>query len=477
MRNNSPEEQYRLMTETPAPVLVLKLGLPTTVSMLVTTIYNMADTYFVSSLGTSQSGAIGVVFGLMAIIQAFGFMFGHGAGSNIGRLLGAHNRDRAGYFASTSVLFGLITGGIITAIGFIWHTPLMNLLGSSDTILPYALEYSRYILIAAPLMVVGCIANNILRYEGRATFAMFGLVSGGLLNILGDFITIKVLDMGVAGAGLSTAVSQFIAAVILLIPFFTGKTQSRLSLRGALPGHKTAGEAGDGAESTAFNSLGSPDWAMVGNIIAVGLPSLMRQGLTSISTMILNSSARPYGDAAIAAMSIVAKVIGFMFCIGLGIGQGFQPVAGFNYGARKYSRVKSSFRFTLVFSTCLLGVIGIIGFFNAARIIAVFRDDPEVVLIGTRALRYQALSLVCLPLLVSGNMLFQSTGKSVRATVLAAMRSGLFFIPTILILRRTMGLTGIECSQSIADVLGSIFTIPFVISFIRSFPKDGEPAD
>ena len=464
MRNNSSEEQYRMMTETPAGALVLKLGLPTTISMLVTTIYNMADTYYVSSLGTSQSGAVGVVFALMAIIQAFGFMFGHGAGSNIGRLLGAQQTRRAGAFASTSVFFGLICGILITVLGLSFQTPLMNLLGSTETILPYASEYSRYILIAAPVMVLGCITNNILRYEGKATFAMIGLVSGGILNIFGDYYLISVRGMGVAGAGISTAVAQLIAAIILLVPFLTGKTQSRLSFRSIF----TDPDSGNEIHSGLF------DWAMVGSIIAVGLPSLMRQGLNSISTMILNSSAKPYGDAAIAGMSIVAKVIGFMFCIGLGIGQGFQPVAGFNYGARKFSRVKSAYRFTLIFSMVLLGLVGIAGFLNAERIVTIFRDDPDVIKVGTAALRFQAASLILLPVTVTGNMLFQSTGKSVRATFLAATRSGLYFIPAILILRSVLGLTGIECAQSVADVFGSITTIPFVVSFLRSFPADSE---
>ncbi len=464
--SSSTDDRYRMMTETPTGALVLRLGLPTTVSMLVTTIYNMADTYFVSSLGTSQSGAVGVVFALMTIIQAFGFMFGHGAGSNIGRLLGAHRTERAGAFASTSVLFGLTVGVLITVLGLSFMVPLMNLLGSTPTILPYAKDYAFYILLAAPMMVLGCITNNILRYEGKATFAMIGLVSGGILNMFGDYYLIEVLGLGVSGAGIATAVSQCVAAAILLVPFITGKTQSRLSIKSIFRDPEDPGKVRSGLF----------DWAMVGSIIAIGMPSLMRQGLNSISTMILNSSAKPYGDAAISAMSIVAKVIGFMFCIGLGIGQGFQPVAGFNYGARKYTRVKSAYRFTLIFSIALLGVVGLFGFIFAEPIVTIFRDDPDVISTGTAALRFQAASLLFLPITVSGNMLFQSTGKSLRATFLAATRSGLYFIPTILILRKILGLTGIECSQAIADLLGGLTTIPFVVYFLRGLPPDGEEA-
>ncbi|MCR5830465.1 MAG: MATE family efflux transporter [Lachnospiraceae bacterium] len=465
MKAHDKDTQFKMMTQMSTGRLVLKLGLPTTISMLVTTIYNMADTYFVSSLGTSQSGATGIVFGLMAIIQAVGFTYGHGAGSNIGRLLGAGRTKDAGKYASSSVFFGLITGLVISVVGLSLHTPLMNLLGSTNTILPFALEYSLYILLAAPVMVLCCILNNILRYEGKATFAMFGLVSGGLINILGDFLLIKVFDMGVPGAGISTALSQCISVVILIVPFLSGKTQSKLSIKNVFSKNNTDA-------SSEKRHFSAPDALIIGSILAIGLPSLMRQGLGSISTMILNASANPFGDAAIAGMSIASKVVNFIFCVGLGIGQGFQPVAGFNYGARKYSRVKSAYRFTLLLGMVLLGTIGIAGCLLAEPIIAAFRNDPDVVAVGVPALRYQAAVIFLMPIQVTTNMMFQSTGKSVRATLLSATRSGLFFIPTILILSRLMGLAGIECSQAIADVLASLMAIPFAIHFLRSLPED-----
>ena len=459
------QSQLKFMTETSTSRLVLKLGLPTTVSMLVTTIYNMADTYFVSSLGTSQSGAIGVVFGLMAIIQAIGFTFGHGAGSNIGRFLGKDSAHEAGRYASTSVFFGLLTGIILSVFGLCYHTPLMYLLKSTDTILPYALQYSFYILLAAPIMVLCCILNNILRYEGKATFAMIGLVSGGLLNILGDFVTIKILNLGVSGAGISTAVSQCISAVILLTPFLKGKTQSRINLRDVFSRKQNAREDSD-------HRAYKPMIFVLGSILAIGLPSLMRQGLGSLSTIILNAYANPFGDAAIAGMAIASKVVNFIFCVGLGIGQGFQPVAGFNYGARKFSRVKSAYRFTLILGTITLGIIGFTGYIFAEPIISRFISDPRAIAVGVPALRYQAAVIFIMPIQVTTNMLFQSTGKSVRATILSATRSGLFFIPTIIILSNLMGLTGIECSQAIADVLSSLLAIPFAVRFFGNMPGD-----
>lgn len=444
------QEQYRKMTETPIPRLVLTLGIPTTISMLITNLYNMADTFFVGTLGTSASGAVGIVFALMAIIQAFGFMFGHGAGSNISRLLGARQVERARTFSATSFYAALGAGLLITFLGLLFQDPLLRLLGSTDTILPYARTYSFYILLAAPAMATSCVMNNILRYEGKATFAMVGLVSGGLLNILGDYLLISVFSLGVAGAGLSTAISQYISAVILAVPYVAKMVQSSLAPR--------------------YITRQPRDLL---TIITVGFPSLMRQGLNSVSSMILNGCAGPYGDAAIAAMSIASRVMNFLFCVGLGVGQGFQPVSAFNYGAKKYNRVKKSAYFTCFFTMGLLTLAAIVGAVFAMPIVTIFRDDPDVIAIGTIALQAQCLSLPFMPLSVCGNMLFQSIGKSGRATFLASSRSGLFFIPVLLILNATMGLFGLQISQAVSDILSAAVTLPLATNFLRSLPPDG----
>ena len=445
--------QYRKMTETPIPKLVLTLGIPTTISMLVTNIYNMADTFFVGTLGTSASGATGVVFGLRGIIQAFGFMLGHGAGSNISRRLGSREVDKARMYAATSFYASLGAGLLILLFGFCFQDPLLRLLGSTDSILPYARDYSTWILLAAPAMAGSCVMNNILRYEGKATFAMCGLVSGGLLNILGDYLLIQVFSLGISGAGISTAVSQYISAGILLVPFVTKKVQSRVTPR--FVSHR-------------FGDLLT--------ILITGLPSMMRQGLGSISTMVLNGCAGPYGDAAIAAMSIVSRVMNFLFCIGLGVGQGFQPVSAFNYGAKKYSRTKDAALFTCFFSMVVLAVAAAFGWVFAGPIVTLFREDPDVIAIGTFALQAHCIALCFLPISVCGNMLFQSIGKSGRATFLASSRSGLFFIPIVLLLNWCMGLTGLQIAQAVADILSALVTLPLVWSFLRHLPPDGAEA-
>lgn len=443
------DEQYIRMTETPVPKLILQLGIPTIISMLVTNIYNMADTYFVGTIGTSASGATGVVFGLSAILQAFGFMFGHGAGSNISRKLGAQDVGSAREYASTSFFGALLVGVLILSGGMLWMEGMLRLMGSTETILPFAKDYAFWILIAGPAMTCSCVMNNILRYEGKAFFAMIGLTSGGILNIFLDYLMVSVLHMGIGGAGLATCISQYTGACILLMPYLRNQTQSKIS-----PAYITRN----------FRTLA--------DILTVGSPSLARQGLNSVSTIVLNATAGPYGDAAVAAMSIVNKIINFLFCVATGIGQGFQPVSAFNYGAKKYSRVRDGFWFAFRLGMVLMVILGAFAFINARSFITFFRDDPEVVAIGTVALHWQSVTLFLMPVTLYGNMLFQSIGKSGTALWLAALRSGVVLIPVLLILTRLFGLFGLEISRAAADIISSLMTVPYLIRFFRYLPED-----
>ena len=441
--------QYDKMTKQPVGSLVIKLGIPTTLSMLVTNIYNMVDTMFVGKLGTSASGAVGIVFGFMSILQAFGFLFGQGAGSIISRRLGNKDEDSASVVASTAFFSSMFMGLLIGILGTVFNTKMVYLLGSTDTILPYAKTYSLFIMAAAPFMTSTFTMNNILRFEGKASLSMVGLMTGAILNMVGDPILMFGLDMGIAGAGLSTAISQFVSFCVLLSMFLSGKTQSKLSVR------KITRE---------FNVLF--------DIVATGFPSLVRQGLQAVSTMILNQQARIYGDAAVAAMSIVSRISFFIFAVGLGIGQGFQPVCGFNYGARKFSRVKEAFSFTLVAGEVLLGMFAVAGLLFSNQAIAVFRDDAEVIAFGTPALRYQCMALFLNPLIVLSNMTLQSTGQRAWATFLSMMRSGLYLIPMIYILTYTIGARGIQLAQPVSDVLSFATALPVIVNFIRKLPED-----
>jgi putative MATE family efflux protein len=444
-------QQFRKMTETPIPKLILSLAAPTILSMLITSIYNLADTFFVGQISTSASGAVGVVSSLMAIIQALGFMLGHGAGSIISRSLGSQNTKAATRFASTSFFTALTFGLILAAVGLTTLPHFMMLLGSTETILPHACAYARPILIAAPLMMSSLVMNNILRYEGKASFAMIGLVTGGVLNMVLDPVFIFGFGLGTAGAGIATALSQSISFCILLSMFLRGKTVSQFQLSAVTH---------------------SP--AEFGTILMTGLPSFGRQGLNSIGGMLLNIAARSYGDAAVAGMSIVSRIFMFIISVAIGTGQGFQPVAGFNYGARKYRRVEKACVFTMCASFCFLSVIIAACWFNAEALIKLFRDDPEVTAIALPAFRYQCFACFLQPVIVAGNMLFQSIGKSGRATFLACCRQGVFFIPLILTLPRMFGLLGIEICQPIADVLTFVVTVPFLFPFLHQLVKTEE---
>lgn len=448
MKSETKEQQYVRMTETPVEKLIITLGIPTTISMLVTNIYNLADTYFVSTLGNSASGAVGVVFALMGLIQAFGFTFGMGSGSILSRKLGKGDVESARITASTGFAMALLCGMLISTFGLLFITPFMTLLGSTITILPYATDYSTFILIAAPAMTCSCVLNNVLRYEGKALFSMMGLVSGAILNLFGDFFLIEILDMGIAGAGISTMLSQYVSLFILLLPFLRKQVQTRIRF-----------------------SLVSRRLKIYTEILSVGFPSLLRQGLNSISGMTLNWCAASFGDAAIASMSIVSRVMNFLFCITIGIGQGFQPVSAFNYGAEKYDRVKKAFRFTVIFCMGIMFLTGIFGFAFAEPIVKLFRNDPRVVEIGVKALRITVPALLILPISTAANMLCQSIGKAKQASFLASTRSGLFYIPVLVVASRIAGLTGIQISQIIADVLAVGVTIPILCEVFREFPK------
>ena len=440
--------QFRRMTETPIPQLVLSLAAPTILSMLITSIYNLADTFFVGQISTSASGAVGVVSSLMAIIQALGFMLGHGAGTIISRSLGSRDTTAATRFASTSFFTALVFGVVLTVAGLGTLPHFMMLLGSTETILPHACAYARPILIAAPLMISSLVMNNILRYEGKASFAMIGLVTGGVLNIALDPLFMFVFGLGTAGAGIATALSQSISFCILLSMFLRGKTVSQFRLS------TVTREARD-----------------FGRILLGGAPSFGRQGLNSIGGMLLNLAARSYGDAAVAGMSIVSRIFMFIISVAIGVGQGLQPVASFNYGARKYRRVRQAAIFTIEAAFCMLVVLVGLCWVNGDALVRLFRDDPAVTAVALPAFHYQCLAMLLQPIIVVANMTFQSVGASGRATFLACCRQGVFFIPLILILPRTHGLFGVEICQPIADALTFLVSLPFLIAFLQQLGR------
>ncbi len=447
------QAHHRMMTETRVSSLIIRLGIPTTISMLITSIYNLVDTYFVGTLGVSQQGATGVLFTLQAIIQAFAFMLGHGSGTHVAKYLATGEEKKASSYVSSAFFLGLAIGLILLTFGLIFLEPFMYALGSSETILPYAKEYGMWVLISAPFLIASLILNNNLRYEGKAFYAMIGIGAGGLLNILGDYIFINVMTLGVFGAGMSTAISQFISFVLLLV-FYIRVAQTKIKVKSI-----------------------SREPKMYLNIAKAGFPSLLRQGLASISGGVLNNVAKPFGDAAVAAMSVVNRVSNFVLCVGLGIGQGLQPVAAYNYAVKRYDRVQKGIVFTVLFGLVVVVVLSTVILFIPEAVVSVFNDDKEVISLGTIAMRYAAVGLLFTPVSTVSNMVLQSVQKSASSSFLATLRNGLAFIPTIFVLVYGFGLgfNGIALAQPVADAITGAISLPFLILFLLRLKKAMEP--
>ena len=438
------EEKFIHMTQEPVPHLICELAGPTIISMLVTSFYNMADTFFVGQVGTSATGAVGIAFSVMAVIQAFGFFFGHGSGNYVSRKLGAQEFDEAAKMAATGFVSAFMMGLVIMVAGLAFLDPLCHMLGATDTILPYARSYLGFILIGAPYMTASLVLNNQLRFQGSAFYAMVGIASGAVLNIALDPLFIFVFDMGVSGAALATIISQFVGFVLLLKSTTQGGNL-RIRLR-----------------NVTFSKY------YYSQIINGGMPSLCRQGLGSVATICLNLMAGPYGDAAIAAMSVVGRVMNLAASVVTGFGQGFQPVCGFNYGAFLYDRVKEGFWFCVKVATVILIVLSAAGYLLAPQVIQLFsKNDPQVIAIGTQALRWQCLTFPLCGWITICNMMLQTIGKSFRASLLAMSRQGLFFIPAVLLLPALIGIQGVEIAQPIADVCSFVLAIPLQLSVLH----------
>lgn len=453
MKFNS-EEQHRRMTEAPIPRLTISLALPAIASQLITTIYNTADTYFVSQIGTSASAAVGVVFALMSLIQSLGFGIGMGAGSLISRQLGAEKYGDANRFASSAIAAAFTLGCAIMITGLLFLSPLMRILGSTETILPYSAAYARVILIGAPILCPCFVLNAILRAEGEAFFAMWGLCTGGILNIFLDPLFIFTFRLGIAGAAIATILSQVVSFLILLSMFLRGKSIVQLRFRSV--------------------SRKASDYFL---IITTGAPTFCRQGLASLASAILNLSAAPYGDAAVAAITIANKIYLLVRNIILGIGHGFQPVAGYNYGAGNYRRVRQAFSFATAVGTVVNIIAAVLLAVFAVPVIAWFRNDPEVIRIGVHTLYFACAVMPMMAYSTYVNQIYQVLGFRAPATFLACCRQGVMFLPLALILPRAIGLTGVEMLQPGADFLTFLIAVPFQIHMYRADLAGSGPAD
>lgn len=436
-------QKHKMMTEAPVERLILKLAVPTIISMLVTSLYNMADTFFVGRISTQATAAVGVSFSIMALIQAVGFFFGQGSGNFISRSLGAQNFEQTKKMAATGLVYAFMTGVVFMAVCIAFLEPICKLLCATPTIIDDTVAYIRIILIGAPFMMSSMVLNNQLRFQGSAVYSMVGLCCGAVINVALDPLLIFVFDMGVAGAAIATTTSQIISFIVLWIGT-RQKSNVRIELKNF-----------------------SLDPFYIKEIARCGTPSLCRQGLSSIATISINFIAGIYGDAAIAAMSVVQRIVMFIFSALIGFGQGFQPVCGFNYGAKKYKRVLKAFYFLVKVSAVVLSCAAVVGFIYAPQIVAFFRDDAEVIKIGALAFRANCISLPLLCITLNSSMILQNIGKAVPATILGSARGGWVFIPVLFGATAVFGLFGLQITQMVADIIATVIAVPFIISMIK----------
>ena len=454
----TPEEKkYRRMTGEPIERLIRQLAVPTIIAMMVTAAYNIADTYFVGTIGTEATAGVGLILPIMSIIQAVGFFFGQGSGSFISRALGARHMENAAKMAATGAVFSALFGLVLTVLGFVFNNGLLYILGAREGLVDaktvgYARDYLMFILCGAPFMSLSCVLNNQLRFQGNALFAMIGLVSGAVLNCGLDPLFIYAFDMEVRGAALATMISQIISCSILYI----GTLRS------------------DNLKIRLKNF--TPRIFYFKNICIGGLPSLFRQGLTSIATLSLNAAAgaavaASLAEESIAAFSIVSKIMMLAYSALIGFGQGFQPMCGFNYGAGRYDRVWAGWKYCVKVTTCFLIVLSALGYIFAGNIVAIFRDDPDVIAFGTIAMRMQCITFAFNSVTTMTNMMYQNMGRVVGATLLAAARQGIMFIPTVLILPRLFAepIWGVYLAQSAADIFAFAVALPLALKVYREF--------
>ena len=442
-------ERFVMMTESPVRQLVMKMAGPTIISMMVTALYNIIDAFFVGHISTEATAGVGVSFAYMTFINAIGFFFGHGSGNYISTALGAKKYGDAEKMAATGFLSSMGMGAIAAVVGLFFLSPLSRMMGATPDIVPYSNDYLLFILIGTPFMMSSLTLNNQLRLQGNARYAMVGISTGAVLNIFLDALLIYGFDMGVMGASLATCISQMVGWFVLLLG--TEKSGNvHIRLRNFTPTLRSYIDIYNG-----------------------GLPSLCRHVFVCISTIMLNRYAAFYATSgteasAIAAFAIVSRVMMFAFSIILGIGQGFQPVCGFNHGAGLHERVRKSFIFTTQLATIILIVISIAFAIFAPDIVSLFRsEDAELVRIGSRVLRWQCLSFPLIGVSTVTNMMYQTTRKTLVATLLSMGRQGIFFIPTIMILPLFIGFQGVEMTQAVADALTFLLALPFAVKEMR----------
>ena len=444
-KEQTPEEKRREMLEKPVGPLILSLAAPSIFANVVSTIYNLADTFFVGQMGsTSASAAVGVAFVTSTIIQSMAFYLAQGTGIHMSRCLGAGDNERANVFVNTGIAGTLILGTLIAVVGHLFLDQLCFLGGATPTILPYARTYISILLIGAPFIAAGFLMNMQLRFQGESFYSMLCMVAGAVLNTILTPIFIFPLGLGIAGSALATIISEAASFVLLLIEMKrAGITQ--LGLR----------------------YVKIPDRQMIREINNGGVPSFVRQVMLGVATSLLNNAAAPFGDAAIAGIAVVQRITSVANFFQIGIGQGFQPITGYNLGAKRYDRIREAYSYAIRASFVSVAAIGVITFIFAPQLISVFRDDPDVVAFGTITLRLQSFTMPFTGIAMATNFLLQTSGKMWRATFLGACRLGLVLGPVVLVLPRILGMLGVQIAQPVTDILTTLVALPLAAGVLR----------
>lgn len=439
-----------LLGSAPIPKALIALGIPIMIGMLINALYNLADAYFVSGLGKSQMGAISIVFPLGQVVVGLGLMFGNGAASYLSRLLGSGDKDTANKVASTALYSSVLAGAVIILISAIFLKPILIMLGTTETIMPYALTYSRIYVLSCIFNVFNVTMNNIVSSEGAAKTTMCALLLGAVLNIGLDPLFIYTFNMGVAGAAIATAISQMVSTLVYLIYVLRKRSAFSFSIR-----------------------VYSPTWRIIAEILKIGVPTLVFQLLTSLSITLINRAASDYGDSVIAGMGAVTRITSMGTLVVFGFLKGFQPIAGFSYGAKKFERLREAVKTSIVWSTSFCLIAGLlIAVFSKQIIFQFSEEDAQMILAGQKSLLANGITFILFGVYTVYSSLFLALGKGIAGFFLGACRQGICFVPVILLLPKVWGINGILYAQPIADILSVVITVFMALNLHKELSLD-----
>lgn len=451
---NGQNKKMELLGSAPIPKALLAMGLPTMIGMMINALYNLVDAYFVGGLGTAQMGAISVAFPLGQVVVGLGLLFGNGAASYISRLLGTGEKETANKVASTALYSSLCVGAVIIICTVIFLNPVLKMLGATESIMPYAVTYTSIYIISSIFNVFNVTMNNIVTSEGAAKTTMFALLTGAALNMILDPVFIYVLDLGVAGAAIATAISQIVSTSVYLTYIFRKKSVFNFSIKECCYSKE-----------------------IVSEVLKIGIPTLVFQLLTSLSIALINMQTKVYGDSVIAAMGVVTRVISMGSLMVFGFIKGFQPIAGFSYGAKKYDRLHEAIKISILWSTIFCIIFGAGAALFSSSIISGFtKGDMEMIHAGQKALRANGLSFLLFGFYTVYSSLFLALGKAKEGFILGACRQGICFVPVVLLLPMAWGIHGILYAQPIADVISAIVTVFMALHLHKELNKAGRPA-